>query len=38
VRTSSTFTAAARNPVATVLGAAALGLGAALVARARDRT
>jgi short-subunit dehydrogenase len=38
VMTSSAFTVAARNPVATVLGAAAVGLGVALAARARDRT
>ena len=37
VRTTSTFTSASRNPVATVLGAAAFGLGVALVGRARDR-
>jgi hypothetical protein len=36
VRTSSTYTLASRNPIATALGAAALGLGVALAARARD--
>jgi NAD(P)-dependent dehydrogenase (short-subunit alcohol dehydrogenase family) len=37
VRKTSTYTTASRNPVATVLGAAALGLGVAFVARNRDR-
>jgi short-subunit dehydrogenase len=37
VRKSSAYTTASRNPVATVLGAAALGLGVAFVARSRDR-
>ena len=38
VRTTSTFTAATRRPMTTVLGAAAVGLGIALAAaRARDR-
>lgn len=36
VRTTSTFTAAARRPMTTVLGAAAVGLSIALAARARD--
>lgn len=37
VMTSSAYTTARRNPVATVLGAAALGLGVAFAARVRDR-
>lgn len=37
VMQSSAFTTASRNPLATVLGAAAVGLGVALAARARDR-
>jgi hypothetical protein len=34
---SSAYTAARRNAVASVLGAAAVGLGVALAARGRDR-
>jgi len=37
VMRTSAYTAARRNPVATVLGAAAVGLGVALAARVRDR-
>jgi len=37
VMTSSAYTTARRNPLATVLGAAAVGLGVAFAARARDR-
>jgi hypothetical protein len=37
VMESSAYTAVSRNPVATVLGAAAVGLGVALASRARDR-